>query len=593
MKQFLKMTLAAIVGCLVTGMVMMLVFFGFLGAIASIGNSQPVMPVSAVLRIDMSTFQLGEQTKDVDILSAVSGNQTQVTGILDAIRAIEAAAADPAVKYIYMKPDMAYGGMAEMEELRQALLNFRLSGKAVISYIENPTNAGYYLASASDKIFMTPHQGGMNMLTGISSQMIFLKDILAKLGVNVQLIRHGKYKSAGEMFVRNEASPENLAQNEELIASIWDSWSSSIADSRNISVEDFDSCIDGLLLNNPRDYMDCGLVDELLTLDGLRTRLEEYAGSSGHDKASMITLQDYIKLKVTPKLRAENEVAVIYATGNIIDGSDQQQVAGDRFAEIISKVRKNEKVKAVVFRVNSPGGSVLASEKIRDEISLLAEEKPVIASFGDYAASGGYWISAGCDYIFTNSSTLTGSIGVFSMIPDFSKTLDEIAHVNITSVNSNRHSDIYSTLRPLTAKETAYMQEAVEDIYGQFVSVVAEGRSISPEYVDSIAQGRVWSGNDAVRLKLADKTGNIMDAVRYAVIAGGQDASSDLSEWDIVEYPAPLSTIEMLIQTIDGSSSASIFKNTPFADIETAFKGWTSAQSGKPYARMPYELTIR
>ncbi len=593
MKQFLKMTLAAIVGCLVTGMVMMLVFFGFLGAIASIGNSQPVMPVSAVLRIDMSTFQLGEQTKDVDILSAVSGNQTQVTGILDAIRAIEAAAADPAVKYIYMKPDMAYGGMAEMEELRQALLNFRLSGKAVISYIENPTNAGYYLASASDKIFMTPHQGGMNMLTGISSQMVFLKDILAKLGVNVQLIRHGKYKSAGEMFVRNEASPENLAQNEELIASIWDSWSSSIADSRNISVEDFDSCIDGLLLNNPRDYMDCGLVDELLTLDGLRTRLEEYAGSSGHDKASMITLQDYIKLKVTPKLRAENEVAVIYATGNIIDGSDQQQVAGDRFAEIISKVRKNEKVKAVVFRVNSPGGSVLASEKIRDEISLLAEEKSVIASFGDYAASGGYWISAGCDYIFTNSSTLTGSIGVFSMIPDFSKTLDEIAHVNITSVNSNRHSDIYSTLRPLTAKETAYMQEAVEDIYGQFVSVVAEGRSISPEYVDSIAQGRVWSGNDAVRLKLADKTGNIMDAVRYAVIAGGQDASSDLSEWDIVEYPAPLSTIEMLIQTIDGSSSASIFKNTPFADIETAFKGWTSAQSGKPYARMPYELTIR
>lgn len=593
MKQFLKMTLAAIVGCLVTGMVMMLVFFGFLGAIASIGNSQPVMPVSAVLRIDMSTFQLGEQTKDVDILSAVSGNQTQVTGILDAIRAIEAAAADPAVKYIYMKPDMAYGGMAEMEELRQALLNFRLSGKAVISYIENPTNAGYYLASASDKIFMTPHQGGMNMLTGISSQMIFLKDILAKLGVNVQLIRHGKYKSAGEMFVRNEASPENLAQNEELIASIWDSWSSSIADSRNISVEDFDSCIDGLLLNTPRDYMDCGLVDELLTLDGLRTRLEEYAGSSGHDKASMITLQDYIKLKVTPKLRAENEVAVIYATGNIIDGSDQQQVAGDRFAEIISKVRKNKKVKAVVFRVNSPGGSVLASEKIRDEISLLAEEKPVIASFGDYAASGGYWISAGCDYIFTNSSTLTGSIGVFSMIPDFSKTLDEIAHVNITSVNSNRHSDIYSTLRPLTAKETAYMQEAVEDIYGQFVSVVAEGRSISPEYVDSIAQGRVWSGNDAVRLKLADKTGNIMDAVRYAVIAGGQDASSDLSEWDIVEYPAPLSTIEMLIQTIDGSSSASIFKNTPFADIETAFKGWTSAQSGKPYARMPYELTIR
>ena len=592
MKDFLKITLAVIVGCLILGIVKLFVFFGIIGSLSLLGNSEPVMPGSAILRIDLSEVQLAEQTQDMSLLSGISGSHANVIGILDAVRAIENAASDPAVKYIYLKPDMAYGGMAEIEELRQALVNFRMSGKAVISYMENPSNAGYYLASVSDKIYMTPHAGGMNTLTGISSQMFFLKDILAKLGINVQLIRHGKYKSAGETFVRNEASPENLTQNRELIASIWDSWTADIAESRGISAESFNSAINDLELNFPQDYVDAGLVDELLTLDELRNKLTEYFQATSFEKTAMISLADYASLKVQPNFRAENTVAVIFADGNILDGDEEQQVTGDRFARIISSVRKDENVKAVVLRVNSPGGSVLAAEKIKDEIALLCEEKPVIASYGNYAASGGYWISAGCDYIFTNSSTLTGSIGVFSMIPDFSKTLDDIAHINVTSVNSNRHGDMYSCLRPLDEKEVAYMQASVENIYETFTTIVAEGRSLDRSYVDEIGQGRVWSGDDAVRLKLADSEGTLMDAIRYAVSAGGSD-SSDLSQWNIAEYPKPLGKMEILARTLSGNSSASVFKGTPFENAENAFRNIGFAEKGKIYARLPYELVIR
>ncbi len=593
MKDFLKITLAVITGCLILGIAKLFIFFGVVGSLTLLGKSGPAMPGSAILKIDMSEVQLAEQSIGANPISGLYGSQIRTIGILDAVRAIETAAGDPAVKYIYMKPDMAYGGMAQIEELRQALVNFRMSGKAVISYIENPSNAGYYLASASDKIYMTPHAGGMNTLTGISSHMFFLKDILGKLGINVQLIRHGKYKSAGEMFVRNESSPENREQYQEMISSVWDSWVSSIAESRGISAESFNAALDNLELNFPQDFVDAGLVDELLTLDGLKSRLTEYFEASGFDKTAMISISDYASLKVTPDFRADNTVAVIFAEGNIIDGNIGQQVAGDRFAKIISDVRENDDIKAVVFRVNSPGGSVLASEKIRDEIALLSEEKPVIASFGDFAASGGYWISAGCDYIFTNSSTLTGSIGVFSMIPDFSRTIDEIAHVGVDFVNSNEHSDMYSCLRPLTGKEAAYMQASVENIYETFTTVVAEGRSLERSYVDEIGQGRVWAGDDAVRLRLADRKGTLMDALRYAVTASGA-GPADLSMWNIAEYPKPLGPLERISLALNGGSSAvSVFKDTPFEDVEEAFRKWNANESGKVYARLPYEVTIR
>ena len=592
MKEFLKMTLAAMLGFLIVSVVMTIFSFALLGSLAALGSSEPVMPRSAVLKLDMSTIALTEQSADSNPFEMLQKEGVTKVGIWNAIQAIDAAAADPAVSYIYMKPDMLMtSGMAEVEELRSALENFRSSGKAIISYMENPTNAGYYLASVSDRIYMTSYEGGMTMLTGLSTQVIFLKDILDKLGVNVQLIRHGKYKSAGEMYIRNSISPENRKQNQELVNSIWNSWTSQMAASRGLSQERLNAMINGLELNFPQDYLEYGLVDELVTQAQLMDKLCALSVVEKFEDVKMISLQDYIKISVKPNLKAKEKIAVIYASGNIVDGKDRNNVDGDRFAAIISGVRRDSTVKAVVFRVDSPGGSVLASEKIKNEIDLLREVKPVIASYGNYAASGGYWISNSCDRIFTNASTLTGSIGVFSMLPDFSGTLKDIAHVNITTISSNEHGDMYSGLRPLSDSETAYMQASVEKIYDRFTATVAEGRNLEVPYVDSIAQGRVWAGSDAAEIGLVDGIGTIKDAIMYAAGAAG-NGMADLSAWQIVEYPKPMTTMEILMESL-GGSSASVFEGTPLENVEKAFSDWKADESGKVYARLPYEMSIR
>ena len=591
MKEFVKMTLATIAGLFLFGFVAFFLFFAMVGAIASIGSSQPVMPREGVLQINMSAMTLTEQTQEEDPFASLAGSGTVTpVGIYSAIKAVNAAATDPAVKFIYMKPDGASGGIAQIEEFRKALENFRNSGKAIVSYIENPSNASYYLASVSDKIYMTSYEGGMNMFSGLSSQMIFLKDILDRLGVNVQLIRHGKYKSAGEMYIRNSASPENMEQNTEMIESVWNSWAVEIAQSRDISVEDLNAMLDNLELNFPSDFLEKGLVDELFTREELQQQLCDLYSASRFEDIQAIQLPDYAKLKDVENFKAKKKVAVIYAEGNIVDGDAKQEVAGDRFAKIIADVRKDSTVKAVVLRVNSPGGSVLASEKIKAEIDLIQKRGiPVIASYGDYAASGGYWISANCDKIYSNATTLTGSIGVFSMIPDISGTLEDKIHVNITPVNSNKHADMYGMMRPLDQAELDYMQASVENIYEKFTGLVAEGRDMTVPAVDEIAQGRVWTGAEALEIGLVDEIGTIEDAIIYAAFC--IDGVQSLSDVQIAAYPKPLTTMELLLESFGGGES--VFAGTAFEGIETAFKNWSSSESGKVYARLPYEFSIR
>ena len=591
MKEFVKMTLATIAGLFLFGFVAFFLFFAMVGAIASIGSSQPVMPREGVLQINMSAMTLTEQTQEEDPFASLAGSGSVTpVGIYSAIKAVNAAATDPAVKFIYMKPDGASGGIAQIEEFRKALENFRNSGKAIVSYIENPSNASYYLASVSDKIYMTSYEGGMNMFSGLSSQMIFLKDILDRLGVNVQLIRHGKYKSAGEMYIRNSASPENMEQNTEMVESVWNSWAVEIAQSRDISVEDLNAMLDNLELNFPSDFLEKGLVDELFTREELQQQLCDLYSASRFEDIQAIQLPDYAKLKDVDNFKAKQKVAVIYAEGNIVDGDAKQEVAGDRFAKVIADVRKDSTVKAVVLRVNSPGGSVLASEKIKAEIDLIQKRGiPVIASYGDYAASGGYWISANCDKIYSNATTLTGSIGVFSMIPDISGTLKDKVHVNITPVNSNKHADMYGMMRPLDQAELDYMQASVENIYEKFTGLVAEGRDMTVPAVDEIAQGRVWTGAEALEIGLVDEIGTIEDAIIYAAFC--IDGVQSLNDVQITAYPKPLTTMELLLESFGGGES--VFAGTAFEGIETAFKNWSSSESGKVYARLPYEFSIR
>ena len=595
MKNFIKMTLATLTGLLLFGGVVTFIFAGIIGAAASLGKQQAVVPDSAVLTMDMSTVMIMEQTQEPDPMSMLQGNGMEISplGIYSAIRAINIAAQDPAIKFIYMKPDGVMGGLAQIEELRTALKHFRESGKAVVSYMENPTNAGYYLASVSDKIYMTVHDGGMNMLSGLSSQMIFLKDLLDKMGVNVQLIRHGKYKSAGEMFIRSSASKENMEQNEAMIASIWKSWASEIAASREISVLDLNGMINNLELNFPEDFLSKGLVDELVTYQQMRQKLADLYVTEKPEDIKVISLQDYASARTLINLKTKGKVAVIYADGDIMDGKakENQVVAGDRFAKIISEIRQDSTIKAAVLRVNSPGGSVLASEKIKSELALLQERMPVVASYGNYAASGGYWISAGCDKIFSNATTLTGSIGVFSMIPDFSKTMEDKLHIGMTSVNSNRHADMYGMMRPLTASETAYMQASVEKIYDKFTSLVAEGRDMTVSRVDEIAQGRVWSGAEALEINLVDQIGTIEDAINWAALS--IEGVSRIADVEVVGYPKPLTGLELLLESFNTTGEQNIFAGTPFKGIWEAFGSWNASETGKVYARMPYEYVIR
>lgn len=597
MKEFVKMVLAVICGVFICTVLTIIIGATFIGALAAAGSATTMLPKQGVLLMDMSKVTVAEQGQELDPMSMIQGTEIQTVGLWDAVQAINAAAFDNSVQYIFLKPEATQLGMGHLYELRKALENFRQNGKAVVSYMDVVTTGGYYLASVSDKIYMTSHQGGTSMFFGISGQLFFLKDILDKLGVNVQLIRHGKYKSAGEMYIKSEASAENMEQNRAMISSIWSTYAEQMASSRGMTVGKLNALVDGLLLNSPEDFLNAGMVDGLLTTEELKERLAALSVVDSYNDVKFIAFADYVNNVSAVAPKAKQQIAVIYADGNIVDGRDVKDVAGDRFASIISKVRADSTVKAVVFRVNSPGGSVLASEKIKAEIDLLNEVKPVVASYGNYAASGGYWVSAASSKIFADPTTLTGSIGVFSMVPDLSGTMKKIAHVNFTPVNSNTHSDMLSMMRPFDAAETAYMQDAVEAIYDRFVSIVSEGRDLTPDFVDSIAQGRVWTGAEAIGNGLVDEIGTLEDAIRYAANLVSEDADGgNLNNWKVEGYPKPQTTMEMLLAKLNGTTEvAQIFEDTPFASLAAAATDWAAMFNMKEkesfsLARMPYEI---
>lgn len=593
MKNFLKTFLASFISVSICGIFFFFMITSAIGDLSNLfnfGEKEIKMPSEAVLVIDMSQITLQEQTEETPLLSMLTEeNPVQPMGTLDLVAAINAASFDDAVKYIYLKPDGVTGGIAQIEEIRKALKQFRQNGKAVVSYMENPTTGGYYLASVSDKVYMTPHEGGLSTFNGLSSRMIFLKDALDRLGINVQLIRHGKYKSAGEMFVRNSSSKENLQQTEDMVGSMWNAYRIEIAMSREIDVYEIDRILDELELNSPQDFLDKGLVDELLTVDQLQDKMAMLFMTDDYSNVESISIQDYATLNTAGNPQGSQKIAVIYAEGEIMDGYSYEEVASDRFVRIIQDIRNDDAVKAVVLRVNSPGGSVLASEKIKAQIDSLRTKVPVIASFGDYAASGGYWISANCDYIYANETTLTGSIGVFSMVPDIKNTLNDILHVNITAVNSNSHADMYDMTRPLNQQEIKYLQTSVENIYDRFLNIVAEGRGMTVEEVDAVAQGRVWTGAQAEQIGLVDDIGTIEDAIIHA--ASLVDEYHMLDNIQIVEYPKPITTMDILNSMITGEELVKI--SEPFKSVYTAFKSWNSSQSGKVYARLPYIIDIR
>ena len=554
--KFLKNLLAALLGCFIALGLLFLLAVGMIGALMPAEETVTVAP-SSILRIELSSA-IGEQTvSDPLDLSSIApipmASGSSSIGILDAVRAIDYAATDPSIKFIYLTDCGYSSGISYMEELRGALERFRASGKPVIAYGDNFSFGGYYLASVADKIYA---------------------DEFAS-----QLIRHGKYKSAGEQFIASDISEANREQNQAMVDALWKAAAGSICESREISLTDLDRMVNNLELNTAQDMVDAGLVDELCTVNGMEENLRTLAGAEKLKDVKMITLDKYIKARIKTNYKAKDKIAIIYADGQINpNGSDG--ITEETFQPIIRDLRADSSVKAVVLRVNSPGGSVQPAEIIRTELELLQQEKPLIVSYGTMAASGGYWISAGADKIYSNSTTLTGSIGVFSMLPSLEKTFKDIAHVNPVTIRSHAHADMGSMTRKLNRQEVAAFQEQVEMIYDHFINIVAEGRGMTPERVDEIAQGRVWCGSEALDINLVNEIGGLKEALDYAAVSAGLD------NYRIESWPKVRTSLDKLMEGL-GTASAAV---ETFSDPEQLMKNlFQSVRAEKGiYARVPY-----
>ena len=510
-----------------------------------------------------------------DVIAERGGNSFNVSlggfdmsssvSLLDMERALDKAAKDNKVAAVYINTDHFHAGLAASEELRHYLLELSKAGKPVIAYGASLDNSSYYMASAADRVFLHPQGGGS--LTGMSSTQPFVKDLLDTLGVEVQLIRHGKFKSAGEMYIRNDISPENREQYETMLGSIWSTIAEEIAASRGIKAEDLNAWVDGLALSTAKTWVDKGLVDGLKYRDEMEEYLCHLFGTTEASDVKTLDIKEYIDdLKKGP---AKKKIAVIYANGEIVrDGGD---IVGEALSRTIAKVRADSSVKAVVFRVNSPGGEVVAADMIRREIELLGKVKPVVASYGAYAASGGYLISAGCSKIFTDNTTLTGSIGVFGMIPSLGKAIRKNLHVNMVDIGTHKHSSMGSGMKPLTPEEEAWYQEEIEGIYDTFVTVVSEGRSMTKEAVDEIAQGRVWAGKDALEIGLCDEKNTLLGAIGYIA------EKNNLKDYRITVYPEKKSIFK---EFKEGDKKK---KDDPLVNIKNSLK-----PGFKAMARMPY-----
>jgi protease-4 len=586
MKNFLKIIAGTFIGSLLAMVLGFFILLGVVGSMATLSSSaKPVVPKSAVLSFNFKTAITEQSVEDpFAMFNPLGGASSKTQGILNLIETIEKAATDQSIKFIYMNVTDLNAGISHIEEIRAALVRFRESGKPVIAYADNYSQPAYYLATAADKIYMNP--GGMAPLTGLSMSSLFFKDLLDKAGLEVQLIRHGKFKAAAEQFISNKMSSENREQIQAYINAVWKTWVDDISAARGISPERINQMADNLELHSAQKALDANLVDGLMYKDKLADTLAKLFGVESEKQLKMISSGDYSKATFKINFKEKNKIAVIYADGEIIMGKSDENIASDSFIEHISRVRKDSTIKAVVLRVNSPGGSAQSSDIIDREIQLLREKKPVIISMGDYAASGGYWISAKSDKILTNNTTLTGSIGVFSMAVNIEKGLKKHLHINPETVTTNRYSDLMSGFRPIEKREIEFVQAAIEDIYTDFINLVSEGRNLTPEKVDEIAQGRIWSGLDAVQIGLADERGGIREAINTAA------AFSGLESYRVVEYPVKKTQLDKLMEILSDGAYAAKTVSNPGMMVENAYNYLRKESGIRHFARLPFSVTL-
>ena len=544
MKDFIKYTMATVVGLVLVSIIMgILTFVSMAGMIASEGMSSPIEKKS-VLRITLKG-SITERAGEENPLSKLGGETTQQIALDQALQALEKAAKNDKIEGIYMEGGILSAYPAEVQELRQALLEFKKSGKWIIAYADTYSRSAYYLCSVADKVYLNPI--GMLDWSGLSSNPMFFTGLMKKLGIKMQVFKVGTYKSAVEPYIAEQMSDANREQVSSYQQSIWNNMLKDVAKSRKTTAEALNSLADSLtILSGPEASVKGGLVDKLCYQDEVKKILKNKAKMEEDESLRFVSISD-VALSEELNDKVDDEIAVYYAYGEIkedITGGFAQEsaITSKQMTKDLQELREDDDVKAVVLRVNSPGGSAYASEQIWREVQLLSKEKPVIVSMGALAASGGYYISCGANKIFAEPTTLTGSIGIFGMIPDATELLTDKLGLSFDVVKTNAHSDFGAMGRPLNESECRLMQAYINQGYELFTGRVAQGRKISQDSVKAVAEGRVWTGEQAMKIGLVDKLGNLNDAIAAAAKA------AKIEKYSVGRYPEPAPWFASLLQ---------------------------------------------
>jgi protease-4 len=591
MKQFFKIMFASFFGTLLTFLVIILIIIGIIASIvASAENNEVTIKPNTILYINWKT-EINDRSSDNPFenfdFAMMESNKT--VGLNEILKNIEKASTDPNIDGIFLDMESVPAGLATEDEIRNKLLEFKESGKWIVSYGNSYDQKGYYLASVSDEIYLNPE--GMIMFKGLHAQLIFLKSLLNKLEVEMQIVRgpDNKYKSAVEPLMLDKISEANREQMQALLNSFWGRMLSALSESRGISVTELNTIADELELFEADNAVSLKFVDGLIYRDELIDKLKEKTNVDKKDDLETVSFDSYTDVKVKKSQKLEkDQLAIIYAEGSIVQGKGgTDEIGSETMAKTIREVRRNKKVKAIVFRVNSPGGDALASEEIRREVELAKNEKPFIVSMGNLAASGGYWISTNADYIFAQPSTITGSIGVFGVIPNFQGLFNNKLGINFDDVMTNKNSDFIDVMKPMSEFQHQKLDHFVVKIYEDFTQLVSRTRNLELNYVDSIARGRVWSGLDALELGLVDEIGGLEMAIDYAA------GKAELGEnYRLTEYPKQKDFFEQLVEELMGQTKVRILGNE-LGEFKTYYDQIQSVSKMKGVqARLPYFFTI-
>ena len=588
MKDFFKYVLATIVGIVLLGLIM--TFFGVLSVVGMITSEQATTNVSknSVLVMKLNG-QMDEQVTP-NLMGRFMGEQTQSLGLQETLTAIRKAKNNDNVKGIYIEASNFSADVASMQEVRSALLDFKKSGKWIVAYSDNYTQGTYYLASVADKVWMNPN--GMLDWHGMVSEPFYIKDALAKVGVKMQPIKVGKYKSATEMFTEDKMSEPNREQTTAYLTGIWNTMCKAVSDSRKISVDSLNAYADRLIMvEDAKNLVTNKMIDGLLYSDQVKAEVKKLPDIKEDESINQVSVGEMANVKED---RDGEEIAVYYAFGDIVDTSSStnfysqsHEIVSKDVCADLEKLMNDEDVKAVVIRVNSPGGSAFASEQIWHQIEQLKAKKPVVISMGGYAASGGYYISCNSNWIVAEPTTITGSIGIFGMFPDVSQLLTQKLGLKFDLVKTNKHADFGSMSRPLNADEIGALDTYIQRGYELFRKRVADGRKMTIDQVESLAQGHVYLAQDALQLKLVDELGGLDKAVEKAA------KLAKLDEYYTMNYPAAPDFIDMLFGSVKKGNYLDDQARLALGEFYEPFMMIMRIKDMDPIqARMPYYLNI-